>query len=1523
MLLPLLGACAVVGPFQGPEWEPVRSLLSQDQSCKDPRCCGNLLVFCLFLIWQIQQYWYQLSRTRKRNVTKVPPQRRTVLSPTQDPFFEVIPQFFTHGKTRGLDVHIQQWIQRPRWGYQRRVRQQWDTQYLLSPQKPCEDLPWDVHTSTEPIFCSSSFSNTCLLPQGSSWEAWPLPWYPRNSEAHPSLTVCQRMERLLAPSQKLVPVEPVSLRYTSTTLAFSLPNVPPAQSPDFCLRELLPDPLNQQLEVPMKACLESPLGPLVPRGKTQTAGREYREVALQYLNRRENRRDGAQEVRASGVFRPIDSGVEEDGEVKGLRYRNQRQERRETDGEVSVPGWDGQDQVRTADREQTEKVGRKTQREPGDKKPPSQVHMGENQEQFRCTTDTATQTPQWGGRSVDAVETPALGKRNEEGASGKEEAEVKVQGLETQGWAGSRAAENSQTLEWRTQDQIGGNTGTETEAEEGRNKDQIGNEDGGEIQTSGREALGEFRQQDKEETQAPGWEKQGCIRTEDEVQTPAGERGGQSRRENDGKTQASKGENQNLSRQEVELGMRKLREVREEDWVVIQAPWWGSQRLMLMAVDKGLTIPCWGHQSLVGGERAVDILSLESDRREGGDADAANLVTPKAEEQAQSSGPDLQTYTVQSKDEENTEEENGTDTLARGMRNLRGVNGTDEAQTQKLGEENQGQLGSERHKMIHGPKRKNQKQVGGHEHINNQTSEAENWEELTSKKGDTTHALGFEEAEEVDGEEGTEVSIEGMRIVSGAEGEEGTETKAAMEESQSRLVDADTNTHSSELKNQKEVGSEDGTEAQAPEKRKEPGDDNIKAQRPESKNQGQPADARGSCSARRRSWEQAKGENTSENGALEKKNWREAERENGRKMQGPARKDQRRLGEVDGKIYRLEWRNQKNFRDGNDVEIKKQGKRNLRGFAGEDGSETQSSVRDDQRQSGCETNEKIQTRGQRTQSKRRDTATEIQDVGVPRNCRAGDSKLPHPSRRGDRVSRKDAVRASPPNGSSGRVGFTSRKCSLAQPASLTSGYGTPRHKQPVAGNGVDSAPCSEGHLSSQGTAPAWKHRRKVSERTQRVKPGSQRQEKDKRMDPEKASSSTCQHPYPQSPASSVFPSLLCPQVSQAAPALACLPVALTTPHKWPVLKKSKQLLLESLMKRRIAHLRWGLPRRILESYLLFHFLESCSLPRAGARLPGLRPDQERQRQQERHCASQASLLGLGSPASSRSRPVLEKKSSKLCTQVQTLEKRRPTESEPMGSSIPPKKPRRIRPPGGAREPQIQEAATKAKVPAPRNLRPTVESRSWHNPGAVPELSIENSRSRRMARPGASHVEEKATASSCPGGYNLRKKECIPREASELPTVKCQPPTCGRSGSAGPAEDRKRASSPHTSSFKGSIHSAATRLSMTIWNKTPWSTQLAKPQHSTPFLTPRNPTQPSNVGAPYREEASSRFLTALEKDLEPPGHSCTGITVPKMESYQEQEAPEKSKGAPQNPAVSQKFGFMRHLRYFLRQYGLKK
>ncbi|CAO2601510.1 Uncharacterized protein C22orf46 [Lemmus lemmus] len=1474
MLLPLLGACAVVGPFQGPEWEPVRGLLPQDRSCRDPRCCGNLIVFCLFLIWQIRQYWYRVSRTSKRNATKVPPQRWAVSSTRHEAFFGMIPKFFTLGKIRDLDVPVQQWTEQQRWGCRKKVRQQWATQYLLSPQNLCQDLPWFVHTSSESMLCTSSFSSsTFLLPRDNCWEVWQIPWCSSNSQAHPSLDMCQRMEQLLAPSQeKLVPVAPASLQYhpTSTTLAISLPNFPLVQRSKFCLRGFLPSPLNQQLELPTKKSPDSPQDPSEPQGKTQMIDRDYSEDTPQHTNKRESRREVASEIQASGSFLPGDFGVEK---AKALGDGHQRLVR-DTDGEISMPGQEKQDQMGIEDREQAEKVCKKTKK-PGDKNPSTQALMGEDQEQFRGKTDIATQTPDWESKE-DATETLAMAKENEKEARRKEEAEVQDQGLETQSWTGSKNSENSQKLTHKTQDQTGGNTGTETEAEEGRNKE-TGGEVGVKIQTSGRENLREVKQQDNGETQVLRWEKQGCIRTQNEVQTPVGKKQGQGGNEHTRQTQVSKREDQNLSREEVRMGPKKLREIREEDWVVLQAPCWGIQRLVLIAIDRGLKTSCWGNQDQTGGEYA------------------AGSPTPEAENQGQLGGK-TEPCPVESKNEEKTRKENGTDELAPGERDLRGAKGKDEARPQTLGEENRDQLGNGFHKKIHVPKQKNQEQTRDNKSVNKQISEAENWEEISSNHADdTTHTAGCKEAEKAGSEDG-------MRILRGAGGEEGTETKAATKESQAWLgSNMGTNAHLSESNNQMQVGREDGTEVQAPEKRnqREPGDGDVKTQRPESEKQGQLTESGRSCSTR--------GENASENGALEKKNWREA----GKKIRRARRKHQRVLNKANGRTYLLEWKTQHNFRDGDDAEIQSQGKRNLRNFTG--GRETQALVGQDQRQSGNETDGKIQTPGQRIQSKGPDAAAEIQDVGAQRKRSAEGSEQSHMRRRGGKghVRRKGTVRPSLQDDSSVTVGPRGRKHSLDQPTSFVFS-----HKQPVGGNGVDFVPCPEEHLSSQGTAPAWKNRGRATESSQGAQPGSQRrQERDKRVGAGKASSLICQHPHPQSQACSVFPSLLCPQVSKVAPALAITPV-LTALPKWPALKKSKHLLLESLMKRRIAHLRWGLPRRILESYLLFHFLESCSLPRAGVRLPGVHTNLDRQRQQEQLCEPQGSPLGPESRGRSQSCPILERKSSNLFTQVQALEKCRPPKSEPMGSSMPPKKPRRTRLPGGAREPQLQEEAPKANIPAPTNPRPAAESRSWCGPGQIQELSTESSRGRKMVRPRVSHVEERASsrvrALSCTEGHNHWKKECIPSEASEVPRLKCQQPPHCRSRSMGPPPFP---SSVRVSSFKENVHSARARLSRTILSKMPWSPQLAKPQRSAPFLRLRNPTPFSKASDPYTRADSTSAPTALERDLEPLEQCCTG-------SY-ENETPENPSGVPPNPAASQKFGFMRHLRYFLRHCGLKK
>lgn len=215
--------------------------------------------------------------------------------------------------------------------------------------------------------------------------------------------------------------------------------------------------------------------------------------------------------------------------------------------------------------------------------------------------------------------------------------------------------------------------------------------------------------------------------------------------------------------------------------------------------------------------------------------------------------------------------------------------------------------------MIYGLKRKNQKQVRGNDYINNQIFEIGNWAELISKKGDMIYGIGYEEVEEVEGEDG----IEGMRIVRGVGGEEGIEIKVVVEESQSSLGDVGINIYLFELENQKEMGSEDVIEVRVSEQRNkiEFGNNDIKIQRFESESQGQLVEVGGIG-------EQVKGESILGNGVAEKKNWGEGVGEDCRKLQRFRRKDQRlRLGEVDGKIYQLEWKNQENFRDGNDVDI--------------------------------------------------------------------------------------------------------------------------------------------------------------------------------------------------------------------------------------------------------------------------------------------------------------------------------------------------------------------------------------------------------------------------------------------------------------------------------------------------------------------------------------------------------------------------------------------------------------------------
>lgn len=145
------------------------------------------------------------------------------------------------------------------------------------------------------------------------------------------------------------------------------------------------------------------------------------------------------------------------------------------------------------------------------------------------------------------------------------------------------------------------------------------------------------------------------------------------------------------------------------------------------------------------------------------------------------------------------------------------------------------------------------------------------------------------------------------------------------------------------------------------------------------------------------------------------------------------------------------------------------------------------------------------------------------------------------------------------------------------------------------------------------------------------------------------------------------------------------------------------------MRRKIAHLKWGLPQRILESHLLFHLLGPCPLPLVEVRLLGLYLAWELQ---EKHWEAQGSRPGLKCPERFQRAHPLERKSSKLPTQAQTLEKCGPHRWEPMGGSVHPEEAQRVRPPGGPGELQVvqEKFPTGAKLPAPR--KPAAESRSW-------------------------------------------------------------------------------------------------------------------------------------------------------------------------------------------------------------------
>uniref|UniRef100_A0A8P0TP49 Uncharacterized protein n=1 Tax=Canis lupus familiaris TaxID=9615 RepID=A0A8P0TP49_CANLF len=1547
MLLPLLGACVVVGPFQGPEWEPVLGLLSEDHSCRDPRCCGNLLVLCLFLIWQVQHYWQQITRTHPsmKKVIKVPLQKWAVPSTRHDTCFRMTREFFSLSDFSGLDAHVQQWAQKKRHEYRRSLQESWN-QYLLSWQHPRQGSSWDFCTPFEPFFCTTSFSSTCMLSQDSSWEAWQVPWCLSDEQTHlickplsSPLDRYQRMEQLLVHSQEeLMPLESVvSMRshLKPMILATSLSSLPSSQRLQFSSRDFLPDPSNQQVGMSTWKSWGCSQKTWVPERENHMLVRE----ALEWGSQTESSGEDTWEIQATVGQLPMNFEMEDDAETKVLEWRSQRLVISKTDGDILTLGSKNQDQMGIENRAKIQELGNRNEREAEGENPETQAHIVEKQKQLRCKTDAETQTLEWRNqdksRNDDAVEIQAFENKKE--AREENEGETQAQGLGKQDQTGSEDGEENQVPGWGKQDKIRDDTGIGIQAQEWTNKVHVGGENDMQTQVSRRENLAEVKQEEGVETQALGWEKQESIGSENVIGilTPGWGKQDQGGSEKAGRIQVT-GETQ-LSRG------KNLREIRQEDWVVIHTAWWGDERPVASEIDR-CKISYWGNQVQIGETQAPE----KRDQRKGGDEDDTNTLAPEEESQGQlRCETHIDTHPPERRNQEQFEDENSIDIQALEKRNRR-VKDEDGKEIQELGEENQGQLSSKHNAKIHTPMWENQEYIRGKDGANTQASEAENGGELTSKIDGQTYSAEWKKEGQVGDENGAEIQVPEKTSQREAGGEDYTDAWEPREENQSQLKGViDRKTHLSEWKNQEQPGGENRTEIQAG------SEDAVENQRSERDNQGRLArETRESHSSGRSNGEQTGGKKE-ENQTLGKRSQREAGSEDNGKVQGLRGGPQRLITtKIDETSCSSEWKNLEQVGSEHGAETEIQGKRNPRGTTGGDGTETQAPGGDYQGQVRSKVDGEIRIQGPGNQNKDGDEdAAEIQGVRSQRKCRAeAAAGGPHIPRGGneEQVREKDAAKGSllvdslEGEGSPAITG--SGHEAMAQEPPDTSAL-CPEMKPLPSWSQLSLQASGEGkHLVSQSMASAKKHRAGVSLAFQQASPEPWRSQKqDKRVvDPGKTAGLTQQLQNLQSGEFLAAPlglpsacsSVLCGRAPQAATALAGAPTVLTVPPKGPILKKSQQLLLESLMRWKIVHLKWGFPQRILESHLLFNLLEPCPLPLAGVRLPGLYTARELQQQQERHFEAQGFRPGLKSTERSQRVQLPERKSPKLPTQDTALEKCGSHQCKSMGISIHSEKPGRVRPPGGTREPlDVQEEVpprAKAAAAPRRSSRPAAQSRSW----CGPELPSENSRDRKMVGPGASQMVEMAPCrgrTSYPRtGHDHWRKERISQEAPKPPSLKCQWPTHGRRGSLEAARSSQAGQQPsscftNTSSFKDSLHSAAARLSMTLLNKVSCSSHLAKPRHSAPNLSLRDPdpTLLPKLGDQHTRDGSSGVHISLKRDLQPPGHYCAEATLPKTESFRGQGEPENLNGAPQNASIPQKFGFVKHWRCFLLQHGFRK
>ncbi|XP_006890244.1 PREDICTED: uncharacterized protein LOC102875811 [Elephantulus edwardii] len=1234
----------------------------------------------------------------------------------------------------------------------------------------------------------------------------------------------------------------------------------------------------------------------------------------------------------------------EDGtEAEILGWGDQRPVTGETDGEITEAGWENQDQMGSEDRGKIQELGERYQRKPGGGSAPgSQAYGAESQEQLRYRTDAQTQTTerreQGDHGEKDADEMQGFQRTNQSEPREQDDGARKAQGSGKQDLAGGGHREKTQMPSWGEQDQYGGDHEAGIPAEERANKDQVG---GGEalcFQSSERKPVGQVKEEGsveawvlEEENQewignenatdcwtgcwTPGWKKQdgaGSEKASGEEEIKLGLQSPGSL----GRHSLAKGDDARKTQMSCK---KKLKEIREEDWLKIQWLEWERERVVACDIDKELERSCLDYQGQVGEDQRAESWTSETRRRrEKGGEDGTETWALGRENRSQSRAEaNIETHSSEKKIQEKLQKEDGAAMQAPEKSLLRGLRKEEDKETARLEEENQGQLRSEICKTIARAMCKNRGHIRGKDDANLQVSEGKNWVKLTTEADGETHLAGWKKEEQIESVKNTEFQAPEKRKDRVAGGTDSAETWAAGEEKQSQLTSGREACLSGWMNQEQGVG-ENSTEIRT--LKEGGGKEGDVTQEPERENQGQPDDEidRDRDSLWKMNQEQAGGENGAECQASKKRNQREVVHDNSAKIWGLGGELQGLLrSTVNGKTNSLKWKNQEEMGDKNDAEIKMQGKRNVKGNECDDGAGIHASGIDYQEELGGESGTEIQTQGQGNQNKAGDAeAVKIQNAESQGKYGAEDTGGPQISRprKGKQLVGEDFEKVGLPFDCAGGDGPMSFQHSLAWPPAFTgSGYGAMEQGQAVSTNSSASVPSpevkhlaqlgedsllaseAEAHLDSWSRAPASECR---AEAWGPPRESQEAQQKDKDQVPGKAPCLTQGQPWNSQSVTaldltSASPSLQGDSVPQAAPALVGTPVALPVLPKCSTLRKSKKLLLEALMRRKIAHLTWGLPQRILQSYLLLNLPGPCPLSTAGVGPLSLHTDDGFQGQQKRLCETKQKPP----PKPPRVRPPGGKSA---------LEKSGPYLPEPPSRPNHAQTPRRSRPPGGARDtPGAMQTEASVKP------KPETESGSWSwgEREKASEPSSERSCGEDKAVPETS--ERASSIRVCPSGSrpiqgHWRKKRL---------STKFLQPSGWRRRNLQPVPGRAAGQQPFSgsadlSNFKQSLRSTAARLSKALLNKMPWSPQ---PLHSVPYVSLQDPDSSPllpKAENPHPRENSTEAILSLERNLQPPSHYCAGTPLPGDKSPQDQGAPGNQHKASRS---SHKFVFVKNFR----------